>query len=85
MWIAAKRVFKALISPECLAEFTWTGKGFRGRKSKTSFKPLKRIQSTVYETLKKVDKSYTSDLFRNDLVNSVLKNAYVGANKNEDK
>lgn len=47
---AISKLVDAIISPECLSTFTWTGKTSVGKKEK--FKDMSNIHKVVFETVK---------------------------------
>lgn len=65
---------RVLISPECLSNFTWTGKSKKG--SKIAFKSFKNIHKVLIETIQAIDERYNADIFKIDMVEHVLKYAY---------
>lgn len=73
----AKRVTLALISEECLAQFTWTGKAGKKGIKKNKFNCLKLIHAIIVAALSKLDSSYNLETFKNDMVNHVIKYAYL--------
>lgn len=72
-----KRVLLALIDQECLANFTWTGKSKNKGEKKQIFKKLTSIHKVIIAVLEKLDASYNSTVFKNDMVNHVMKYAYM--------
>lgn len=76
---ALRKLVRALISPECLSNFTWTGKTKSGQKE--VFKNFKKIHEILIETLCYTDESYDFDSYHYAIVNHVLKYAYYGETK----
>lgn len=76
-----KRVLLTLIDEKCLANFTWTGKTKNKGERKESFKKFTSIHKVVITALTKLDASYCSKLFNNDVVNHVMKYAYMKEEK----
>lgn len=71
---AVSKLVDALISPECLSKFTWTGKTSIGKKEK--FKDLTKIHDVVFKATKKVDCSLDFSDFKRIMVDSVMKYAH---------
>lgn len=71
-----KRVLLTLIDQECLANFTWTGKTKIKGERKESFKKLTNIHKVIITVLSKLDASFNSTVFNDDIVNHVMKYAY---------
>lgn len=63
-----------LIIPECLSNFTWTGKTKKG--TKIAFKNFKNIQKLLIQTMQSIDDRYSSETFKIDMVGHVLKYAH---------
>lgn len=59
-----------------MAKFTWTGKGKNNKKTKEIFSKLNFINELVVTTLKKIDSSYSIDIFKNDMAKHICKNAF---------
>lgn len=81
-WAMAKKILLALISQNCLANFTWTGKSGTKGSRKMAFKQMKSIHRLIVMTLKKVDPSYDEPTFHGEMVNHILKYAYLRSNEN---
>lgn len=71
---AVLKLIDALISPECLSKFTWTGKTTVGKKEK--FKDMTNIHKVVFETAKNFDKTFEFDDLKHIIVNGVMKYAH---------
>lgn len=65
---------RVLIIPECLSNFTWTGKSKKG--TKIAFKNFKNIQNLLIQTMQSIDDRYTPEIFKIDMVGHVLKYAH---------
>lgn len=65
---------RVLIIPECLSNFTWTGKSKNG--TKIAFKNFKNIQNLLIKTMQSIDDRYTPETFKIDMVGHVLKYAH---------
>lgn len=73
-WSHLRTLTFAIISKECLANFTWTGKS-KGEK-RNSFKRLKLIHKLLINAINKFDKSYNQKNFNLHMVNNIIKYAY---------
>lgn len=74
-WKHARGLLYALISKECLGNFTWSGKGKRNQKTKHSFRTLDSFHRLFLETLQKIDSSYNHDIY-NDNMKHIFKRTY---------
>lgn len=77
-----KAIVHTLITKECLAHFTWTGRTKTGEK-KRAFKNLQYIRRILIVAIKNFDAMYGDKEFHKQMVDHVLKYAYLGeiANK----
>lgn len=83
-WDKTRRLVDALIWKECLANYTWLGKSHMKGVKKLPFRSLEQIHQVLVATLKKINATYTSDDFKDDMVKHVLKYAYLNAGKNSN-
>lgn len=72
------RVMHAIITPELLSTYTWSGRG-KGKEVKNVFKNLCNVQKLIFNSLNNIQKSYCMDTCIRDIKNKVLKYAYLAA------
>lgn len=75
-WKNAQNLLHALISKECLAKFSWSGKGKLNKKTKESFKKLNLVHELIVTTLKQLDSSYNKDIYEENMIKHIVKSAY---------
>lgn len=75
-----QQVFQAIVSPELLSTYTWTGRG-KGIDRKNSFKNYRNIQNLMFTVLNLIQKTYLMKDFLCDIKMKVLKYAYLHSKK----
>lgn len=75
-WKNAQNLMNALITKECLAKFSWTGKGRNNKKTKESLKNLNVVHQLIVTALKQIDSSYNNDIYEENMVKHIVKSAY---------
>lgn len=71
-----KMVLYSLIELKCFSNFTWTGKGQSGKKTKNALKEYPQFLQLLYSVVKGSDNSYDYDLFLRHLKDKAIKYAY---------
>lgn len=69
------------MTKECLANYTWLGKTHIKGTKKLPFRSLEQIHRVLVAALQKLNATYTSDDFKDDMVKHVLKYAYLNTEK----
>lgn len=75
-WKNVQNLVNALISKECLAKFSWTGKGKNNKKTKETFKKFNFVHELIVTALKKLDLSYNTDIYEENMIKHIVKTAY---------
>lgn len=75
-WKNTKTLLVSLMTKECLANFTWSGKAKLNQKTKKSLEKLKNIHELIITALKELDPSYDFKAFKNDMVKHIAKRAH---------
>lgn len=70
-----KMVLYSLIEPKCFSNFTWTGKGPSGKKTKKALKEYPQFLQLLYSVVKGSDNSYDYGLFLRHLKDKAIKYA----------
>lgn len=75
-WKNAKKILDALISKECLANYTWSGKAKQNKKTKNSLRKLNFIHDLIMTALRKLDSTYDFKAYKDDMVKHIVKRAH---------